>query len=110
MTRLVFLEIRPLAGRIMPIEPGSTIGRDGCDINLADPEVSRRHAVVGEARSAPAIEDLGSKNGTFVNGERIEGLRRLEPGDEIRFGNTLWRVAASDAPTTASPVDRPLGR
>lgn len=104
--RLVFVEVKPLAGRVLPVEPGTTIGRDGCDVILADPEVSRRHAVVREADSAPAIEDLASSNGTFVNGKRIAELTALQPGDEIRFGNTLWRLQAAGRATQATPVEK----
>lgn len=92
VSKLVFIEQGPIGGRVLPVDPGATIGREGCDILLADPEVSRRHAVVREVDSSPAIEDVGSRNGTFVNGERIVGVRKLGRGDTIRFGNTLWRI------------------
>ena len=39
------------------------------------------------------MEDLGSTNGTFLNGRRIEGIGELTTGDQIRFGNTVWRLA-----------------
>ena len=46
-----------------------------------------------------AIEDLGSTNGTYVNDERTEGMTPVEVGDIVRFGNTLWHVAAPGATT-----------
>jgi pSer/pThr/pTyr-binding forkhead associated (FHA) protein len=98
---LVFVEEKPVTGRVLPIEEGITIGREG-DVMLPDPEVSRRHAVVGELDSAPTIEDLGSKNGTFLNGKLISAPTKLEAGDTIRFGNTVWRVESSGSATRVS--------
>lgn len=92
MTTLVFMEERPLAGREHPLRAGMTIGRANCDIELPDPDVSRRHAVIRQVDEGIAIEDLGSTNGTFVNGERISGIAELKVGDTLRFGNTVWCV------------------
>jgi pSer/pThr/pTyr-binding forkhead associated (FHA) protein len=91
------------------------LGRADCDIVLVDPEVSRRHAIVLATPAGPAIEDLGSTNGTWVNGERISGAHRLRMGDVVRFGNTIWHVRAGrpgtrDLTTTAGatlPHERP---
>jgi pSer/pThr/pTyr-binding forkhead associated (FHA) protein len=90
----VFREERPAGGRTLPVEAG-TIGREGCDVNLADPEISRRHAVIraGEG-DAPTIEDLGSRNGTWVNDRRVEEPTALQMGDVVRLGNTVWLVTA----------------
>jgi pSer/pThr/pTyr-binding forkhead associated (FHA) protein len=103
MSKLIFVEQRPVTGRIVPIQPGTTIGRDACDVILPDPEVSRRHAIVRELDSMPAIEDTSSRNGTFVNGERIKDLQPLRTGDEVRFGNTVWRVESQSAETRTRP-------
>ena len=74
VSRLIFVEQRPMAGRVLPIEAGLTIGREGTDIVLPDPEVSRKHAVMRVLESGgAAVEDLGSTNGTYVNDERIDG-------------------------------------
>jgi len=100
MTHLIFVEQQPMAGRVLPIEAGLTIGREGCDIVLPDPEVSRRHAVILVLDSGDvAIKDLGSTNGTWVNEERADGPTPVGPGDVVRFGNTLWHVAAPGATT-----------
>jgi pSer/pThr/pTyr-binding forkhead associated (FHA) protein len=99
MTDLIVVEVRPMAGRVVLIEPGTTIGRDGCDVVLPDPEVSRRHAVLNVIDGAPVIEDTGSTNGTWVNGRRIEGRMPLKAGDTVELGNTVWRVEASCAVT-----------
>ena len=105
-THLIFVEQKPVAGRVLAIEPELTIGREGCDVTLPDPEVSRRHAVTRLlASGAVAIEDLGSTNGTWVNDERAEGPTPVAPGDIVRFGNTLWHVAAPGATTVVGSPD-----
>ena len=65
----------PLAGR--RVEPGSelTIGRAANDLSVDDPAISRRHAVFRLVGDALEVEDLGSRNGTLVNGERIAATR-----------------------------------
>ena len=100
VSNLIFVEQRPMAGRVLPIEAGLTIGREGTDIVLPDPEVSRKHAVMRVLESGgAAVEDLGSTNGTYVNDERIAELTTIDVGDIVRFGNTLWHVAAPGATT-----------
>ncbi len=66
------------------------------EIFLVDPSVSRNHAVVETDAEGPVVRDLGSTNGTFVNGERVAD-RRLRPGDVVAFGNTQLRCEASQA-------------
>jgi FHA domain len=102
----VFVEEKPREGREVEITPGAVIGREGTDIVLPDPEVSRRHAAIRVDGASVAIEDLGSTNGTFVNDERISGTRELRDGDVVRFGNTVWRLraaAVSQATTLGQP-------
>lgn len=75
----------PVAGRL-------SIGRGkGVSIALVDASVSRRHAVVELIEGVPVVRDLGSTNGTFVNGERVQS-RSLRPGDVLKLGNTEMRV------------------
>jgi hypothetical protein len=71
----------------------ATIGRSGDnEITLdGDDFASGRHARVESARDGVWIIDLGSTNGTFVNGERIEGRRRLHEGDLVQIGDTELR-------------------
>ena len=93
MRELVFIEESPIVGLERPATPGMTIGRAGCDVELNDPDVSRRHAAIRRVDEGVGVEDLGSTNGTFLNGRRIEGIGELTTGDQIRFGNTVWRLA-----------------
>lgn len=62
------------------------------DLVLAHSSVSRRHAVIRRQFGRYAIKDLGSTNGTFVNGERIAKVRVIKPGDEVRFGAARFAV------------------
>src|SRR5262249_35767423 len=70
----------------LPAErPIITIGRKGCDIELENPVVSRRHAVIERAGKGHVLRDLGSVNGTFVNGRRATRAS-LERGAIIQIG------------------------
>jgi pSer/pThr/pTyr-binding forkhead associated (FHA) protein len=64
------------------------VGRaDGADLCIAwDSSVSRQHAEIGVDTSGAYIRDLGSRNGTSVNGMRID-VQRLVDGDRVKFGN-----------------------
>ena len=79
-------------GRRLPLRPGENIlGRedDGVRIDLAT--VSRRHARICIADGEAVLEDLGSKNGTFVRGEPVLAPVRLNDGDEVRTGSVVFR-------------------
>jgi DNA-binding winged helix-turn-helix (wHTH) protein len=65
-----------------------TIGRDArADVVLDSATVSRQHARLKISGAAVALEDLGSKNGTFVGDRRVHGIVTLSDGDGLRFGN-----------------------
>ncbi|HWH15520.1 MAG TPA: FHA domain-containing protein, partial [Miltoncostaeaceae bacterium] len=65
------------------------IGREeGTDLVLDDSQASRRHAEVTGSSGSWSVRDLGSTNGTFVNGTRLTGEQALRPGDEIRIGRS----------------------
>jgi len=71
-----------------------------------DPEISRRHAYISRgADGRLTIEELGSANGTFVNGERIDTPLILELGDTVRVGTTVLQVTDSSGavPDTSLP-------
>ena len=84
------------------------IGREGVAVTIDDPELSRRHAAVRPIEGGFEVEDLGSLNGTFVNGRRIEGPTRLSGGDTIKVGQNVLELEAARAPATvASPAFTP---
>ena len=67
-----------------------------CDIPLASLTVSRHHAMVVQTASGVGLVDMGSTNGTFIDGKRIE-RHMLRNGDEIRLGDcTITFFAATD--------------
>jgi hypothetical protein len=70
-----------------------TIGRDSMnEIVINDAEVSRRHARLTFQGGKYVLEDLGSTNGTFVNGQRLAGPRVLKPGEVVSFGEQIVLV------------------
>jgi len=76
------------AGRVFELNREVVIiGRSQqCDLVVEEPELSRQHARFVRQGGGYLLEDLGSTNGTFVNGVRLTAPRRLQPGDEIRLG------------------------
>jgi hypothetical protein len=88
--RLVIRE-GPLPGQAFPVAGGRAyIGRDVAnDIVIDNPEVSRRHASIYQEAGRYVIEDLGSTNGTFVNGVRVTGPQPLHDGDIVGLGQVV---------------------
>jgi len=75
-------------GRIFEIKGGALIGRSHiADFPIDDPSVSRRHAEIRFSEYGPSLVDLGSANGTRVNGRLIGGPRTLKVGDRVQFGS-----------------------
>jgi pSer/pThr/pTyr-binding forkhead associated (FHA) protein len=90
----------PLAGRQVEVTAMLVLGRQAADLPIDDPEVSRRHAALRPADDGLEIEDLGSLNGTWVNGTRIQGAVRLEAGDRVQLGDTSFEVRMGLAEAT----------
>ncbi len=85
--------------------PVVTIGRDrGSALQIDHPTLSRQHAVIEQAGEAFTIRDLGSQNGTAVNGKKIAGAHALNENDEIQLGE-FTLVFHGGAPTE---LDVPL--
>jgi hypothetical protein len=86
----------PYAGRTFTYETPAIVGRDSkCSIVLSeDTFVSQRHAEIYLDRRHLVVVDLGSRNGTFVNGDPIDGPMRIAKGDVIQLGKTALKVVA----------------
>jgi predicted component of type VI protein secretion system len=100
---------RTEAGSLRLIEGVNSIGRhDDCLIRIRSSQVSRRHCELFEDDGRLIIRDLGSANGTFVNGKRIGAQQVVKPGDVITVGGVTLRIDADSAPASAassSPAD-----
>ena len=84
----------PYAGQSFPLSHATlTLGRaTDCDIPLpADTLVSRRQAEISYADGRHRLRDLGSSNGTWINGQRLAGMHTLAAGDLIQIGDTGFR-------------------
>lgn len=112
----------PNVGKVYPLDGAELIiGRDTSNaVSINDAEVSRKHAKLELRGTAYLIHDLGSTNGTFVNGMRIAGAQVLNPGDTVSFGenimimyeavmdpNATMMSSSARAAKTAAPVQRP---
>ena len=92
------MQTGPNPGKVFALEkPDITIGRDiANDIVINDAEVSRKHARLFVQGDQYILEDLGSTNGTFVNGARIASPHVLESGDNVQMGENV--VVVYEAP------------
>ena len=101
----------PLSGQRFPLERETTlIGRgEDCDVRIDDPLASRRHAHVRREPWRYVLEDLGSRNGTLVNGEPVSGSHHLRHGDTVHVATTPLRFEDPNAtlPMTGDSL-RPL--
>jgi len=87
--------VLPNGDRFSLTESIITVGRHpDSNLVLADPNVSRNHAEIRPQGERFAVVDLGSTNGTRVNGVRVD-TQVLQDGDEVAFGNTRMRFEAS---------------
>ena len=103
-----------LKGRRLPIKvPVVNIGRgDYNDVVIADPSVSTMHAKLQRRDAIWILTDLGSTNGTFVEGERLTGEAPLGPGTTLRFGDVsaLFEPLDDTVPTTLPSSTRMMPR
>ncbi len=96
----------PAPGTVFDLTKDVTmIGRDVTnEVVLGDAEVSRQHARLTRTPGGFVLEDLGSTNGTFVNGERLVAPRVLNPGDLVAFGENVTLTFDAVAPEAAATV------
>ena len=93
--RLRIIEPADHRGEIYPLGDEITVGRGGgCGIVLTEDQfVSTVHARVVRRGDDVFVEDLGSRNGTFVNGEKVTATTKLRRGDRVQFGQTIAEMA-----------------
>jgi pSer/pThr/pTyr-binding forkhead associated (FHA) protein len=83
----------------IPIDkPVIFIGRDSeCDVVLSDSRrVSRKHCCLAHVNNRLMVRDLGSMNGVWINGKRIERTGTMQPGDELAIGDVRYRLSTQD--------------
>jgi ABC-2 type transport system ATP-binding protein len=98
MPLLAFIEGQK-AGTKVPVGSQVVVGRDpgAADVILdEDAEISRRHATFSPAGSGLTVQDLGSTNGTFVNGQRLTEAAALKSGDRVQLGATVIELLLPD--------------
>ena len=84
---------RELMNVTVPVTGPVVIGRSpGADIVIGEDFVSGRHARISPAGDGAVIDDLGSTNGTLVNGTRLLAVKQLQPGDVVDIGSVRLKV------------------
>jgi len=93
-TQLLIIEPAQMRGHAYPMAPQLTVGRSAtCQITIDDTFVSQVHARIDQRDAEVVVEDLGSTNGTFVNGNRLGAPVTMRIGDRVQFGNTVLELA-----------------
>ncbi len=92
----------PVFGKVFPVAGATVIGRaPECGIPVTVDEISRRHVELKPTADGLSVEDLGSANGTYVNGQRVQkGF--MKPGDELRLDAVRFILIAPGQEVTAS--------
>jgi pSer/pThr/pTyr-binding forkhead associated (FHA) protein len=86
-----------LEGRRIEVAKELVVGRENVDVVIDDAELSRRHFAVRPVAGGLEVEDLGSRNGTRVNGTRIDGPTRVRDGAVVTVGMTTFAVEVPQA-------------
>src|SRR5205823_3618450 len=99
----------PHPGQLLPLEKERVIiGRlPSCDIVLELGSISRQHVQILRVEEEFFVEDLGSRNGSFLNGQKIEGRRKLSENDELKVGEAVFRFYAAAPQPGASGTRLP---
>ncbi len=102
MARIVY--ITDQGWQSIELQPHQGVGRHPNNaIQLLDTIVSKEHCIIEQQGPVMVLRDLGSMNGTYVNGERVAGIRALGHGDEIRLGNTALQFDDGSTPFNFAP-------
>ncbi len=89
----------------------TTAGRqDECQLRIKSSQVSRQHCQFFEKNGMLLVKDLGSSNGTFLNGKKIDGQRVLEAGDEVTIGPIKFKVQKLGQPALERAPEKPAAR
>jgi pSer/pThr/pTyr-binding forkhead associated (FHA) protein len=102
-------ETGPLAGQRVEVARELTIGREGTDLEIDDPKISRHHATFRAVNGGLEVEDLGSTNGTFVGGHRIEGTAKLDNGASVRIGGCTFTAEVERVVQATQLEEIPMG-
>jgi pSer/pThr/pTyr-binding forkhead associated (FHA) protein len=106
-SRLVVITPEWLAGQVIRVRSTRmTVGHGQTDVYLDDPQVSRVHAALIARDEQLAVEDLGSRYGTTVNGMRVHARQPLQIGDMVGFGPVVAVVDIDAADTSTAPCAR----
>lgn len=96
---LILFPGRPEEQRLPLADGTCTLGRaEDCTLSVASASLSRQHARLEIAGARVTVADLGSKNGTYVNEERVERSQALQAGDRLRLGEVTLRLVLAEAP------------
>ena len=99
-----------ISGRMFPIEGTKVIGRDPhCDIVVGGAHVSRRHAEFSVRGGALWVKDLGSSNGSFINGKKHDEFQ-LKNGDEVKFDAMVFKVVGPTEPVVTTDFEEEAER
>ncbi len=90
--RTLTLTSGPAAGQEFEIDRELVVGRENADVVIADEQISRRHVALRPVEHGVEVEDLGSLNGTFLDGERIEAAVTIAIRGSITLGTSELRV------------------
>ena len=102
-TRLVVVQGRPEGMEIPVLTPRFLVGRDPqCNLRPSSEVVSRMHCEIIERDDALFVRDLGSTNGTFVNGKQVEQEVQLQHGDQLQVGSLVFELQIQQVPQSLS--------
>jgi len=105
-TYQLVMKVGPTPGKVIALNKNEmVIGRDASsDIIINDAEISRKHAHLTLGPAGYTLEDLGSTNGSYVNGQRLSGPHAMRPGEMIMFGEHVELSYESTAPDLNATV------
>lgn len=106
---LTLPDFRPASGPprqvIILLQPRNTLGRHPSNsIQLLETIISKQHCAIDQRGDDYVLRDLGSMNGTYVNGRRLSGAIVLQHGDEIRIGETRARFELQEPAPESEPL------